>query len=231
MHDVVIVGAGPAGCSAAWVCSQAGLQVLVVSANLDAVFLSDSDPVRLDAAASELCAALELPGTVPARDAHRSARWLLEQQPGIHLLQASVSAVLTESGRVTGVETWEGPVFTAPLVGLCVGSFLDASLEAGALQESAGRPGQMAYPELAENLRQLGLELRPARYAFTTGSGPGAVSSLVLGTAGAAAVLLEQPAGLGAAGYCVDPQVSFSGAAAAGQELGRLLAAQARAVS
>lgn len=231
MHDVVIVGAGPAGCSAAWVCAQAGLQVLLISANLDAVFLADMDPPLLDGAASDFCRALDLPADVPAREAHRSARWLLEQQPGIHLLQASVSAVLTRAGRVSGVETWEGPTFTAPLVGLCVGSFLDARLDAGALQESAGRPGQMAYPELAVNLRELGVELRQAQYGFEAGAGPGTVTSYVLESAGQAAVLLEQPAGLGAAGFCVDPHVTFSGAAAAGQRLGSLLTAQARAVS
>lgn len=233
MPDVIIVGAGPAGCSAAWVCSGAGLDTLLVSSSLDTVFHAEPD-VQLSGTDADFAAAV-LAGfqSLPqARELHSRAKWLLEQRPGLHLLQASVSEVLTEGGAVAGVGTWEGPRFDAPLVAVCAGSFLAARLTQGSLSEMAGKPSQMSYPELAGSLENLGAELSEVTRSFENSAGPGQVTSKVLTADGLEdGIWLGHTRGLAAAGYCVNPDLDFAGAATAGQVLGEALAAQALSVS
>lgn len=233
MPDVIIVGAGPAGCSAAWVCSGAGLDTLLVSASLDTVFHAEPD-VLLQGDESSFAAAVvaELPAAARPRDLHSRAKWLLEQRDNLHVLQASVSEVSTDGGAVSGVGTWEGPHFSAPLVAICAGSFLAATLTQGSLTEMAGKPSQMSYPELAHSLESLGAGLAEVTHPFENPAGPGQVTSKVL-TAGQLedGIWFRHTRGLAAAGYCADPSLRFGAAAAAGQSLGEALVAQARSVS
>ncbi len=233
MPDVIIVGAGPAGCSAAWICSGAGLDTLLVSASLDTVFYADPGVQLSGSESSFTGAVLEGFSQVPqARQLHGRAKWLLEQRDNLHVLQASVSEILGEGGAVTGVGTWEGPRFSAPLVAVCAGSFLAAKLSQGSLTEMAGRPSQMSYPELAESLEGLGVELREVTRQFDGSAGPGSVTARVIDDGQLEdGVWLRQTAGLAAAGWCVDPELDFAGAAAAGQALGEALVNQTRSVS
>lgn len=236
MPDVIIVGAGPAGCSAAWVCSGAGLDTLLVSASLDTVFHADGDVVLTGQESGFLAEVLQsfpAHGARPkARDLHSRAKWLLEQRDGLHLLQASVSEILTDAGAVTGVLTWEGPQFSAPLAAVCAGSFLAARLEQGSLAENAGKPSQMSYPELAGSLESLGAGLQEVTRSFENSAGTGSVTSKVLVADQLEdGIWLARPHGLAAAGYCVTPEVDFPGAATAGQVLGEALVVQARSVS
>lgn len=234
MPDVIIIGAGPSGSSAAWVCSAAGLDTLLVTSSLDTVFHSFGSELRLSGDESAFAAAVlkDAGKQGRPRELQGRAKWLLEQQPGLHLLQASVSEILTEGSAVSGVETWEGPAFQAPLVAVCAGSFLAARLQQGSLVESAGKPSQMSYPELAESIASLGVELETASREFDGPAGRGSVSSKVI-TAGQLenGVWVERISGLAAAGYCVEPEQDFADALRAGQRLGEELTAQAPAVS
>jgi len=230
--DVLIVGAGAAGCAAAWKCLRSGLSVLLISDSLDTVFLADAETVPGIAGSSAFGSVAAEEAGEDARELHRQAKWLLEREPDLHLLQASVSTLLTEGGETAGVGTWEGPEFRARFTALCVGSFLAAELTAGELRERAGRPGRMSYPDLADDLRSHRVELRPSTYAFGSGPGSGSVTALVIAGNGLRdGVWLKQLPRTAAAGWCTQPELDFSGAARAGEELGRKVAAQAEAVS
>lgn len=228
MAEVLVVGAGPAGCCAAWTCARGGLETLLLTDSLDTVFhgAPPQAPLEWPERGEGLPQLLQEPEVsgLRGRELQRQVRWLLEQQPGLHLLQASAAALLVEDGNVRGVRSWEGPEFEAGLVALCVGSFLDASLEQASLREQAGKPGQMSYRDLALDLAGYGLRLVPAEYAFSSDAGPGTVRSLVF----AADQLKEghwlpRPVGLSAAGYVVDPDMDFVAAALSGQSLGEAL--------
>lgn len=230
--DVIVVGAGAAGCSAAWECLQAGLGVLLVSDSLDTVFLADAENITDAGSGSAFARLVAEEAGESARRLHRQAKWLLEREPRLHLLQASVSGLLLEGSRVVGVRTWEGPELAAPLTALCVGSFLGAELESGELREQAGRPGRMSYPDLADDLAAHGVKLMAQRHAFSGSSGSGTVTAFVIDAAELEdGVWLKRLPGTAAAGWCTDPALDFSAATRAGEKLGRALAAQAEAVS
>lgn len=162
-YDVAIVGAGACGCEAAVRLADAGFEVVVVTTSLDTVFGTPEERVRASAPVGtlmdEVLADLEVDedGRVGAWELHGAAKYRLEADPRIHLVQSSVDALVVRDGRVVGVETWEGVPRTARSVVLCVGSFLRARLRLGHAEERAGRPGEMAYDELAEAMAALGI--------------------------------------------------------------------------
>lgn len=232
MPDVILIGAGPAGCAAAFVLARSGADVLLLTSSLDTVCLAASGEVHAHPTDCDLFRELDLAGAVKARELHRQVKWLLEQQDNVHLLQSDASELMIKDGKVQGVRTWEGPGFLAPLVGLCAGSFLAAELRAGQLVEAAGRPGQMSYPDLTDDLKGHGIAFSEASYSFELAGQPATVNSLVLAPESfRESHWLVSPAGLAAAGYCADAGTDFAAAARAGQSLGEALGAQARAVS
>ena len=166
--DVAIVGAGAAGCEAAIRLARAGRSVLLVTTSLDTVFAAETERVPYAAPEGTLLAEVigrltpTADGTVSAWDLHAAAKARLEAEPGLHLLQASVDALVppTEDGPTSGpwtLVTWEGVEHRAAVVGLCVGTFLRARWTSGDATEVAGRPGEMAYDELADDLAAHGV--------------------------------------------------------------------------
>src|SRR5690625_4739770 len=143
MADVIITGGGPAGCSAAWSCVRAGLEVLLITSSLDTVCLAHGPEVELAADTCGLFTELGLSGRLPSRELHRQVKWLLEQQPGLHLLQADVSALLVEDGRASGVRTWEGPEFRESLLHLWARRLMQSSHHYRMNYDSVCRPGRV----------------------------------------------------------------------------------------
>lgn len=236
--DVLIVGAGPAGCEAAWTCARAGLQVLLVTTSLDTLYWPVTGSAELtgapDSLAQAIGTALGNPAQpVRARDLHRLAKEQLESLPGIHLLQSSVSGLVTDSGSndstCRGVTTWEGPRHFARLTVLCVGSFLQARLESGLLRENAGRPGEMAYDDLYLDLLERGFDFEAVTASAAPVDGPPfAVTSRKFGPAefaGPQSFSLRRVGNLFAAGYCASGYLTFAEAAAQGAVLGSQLSA------
>src|SRR5690554_173794 len=102
MPEVILIGAGAAGSSAAWVCARSGLDTLLLTDSLDTVFQGEADSgtaAQQESQVDVLAAVGSAAGPRPARERHRQVCWLLEQQPGLHLLQASASQILVEDGR------------------------------------------------------------------------------------------------------------------------------------
>lgn len=170
-YDVAIVGAGACGCEAALRLAALGRSVLLITTSLDTVFAAAGERVALDAPAGTLLHAIAADldqaddHTAGAWEVHGAAKYRIEAHPDIHLLQSSVDGLVLRDGRVVGVETWEGVPRTARAVALCVGSFLRARLHIGDARERAGRPGEMAYDELADDLDRKGVRLVPERDA------------------------------------------------------------------
>ena len=160
LYDVAIVGAGITGSEAALACARAGRDVLLVTTSLDTLYnlVGDSAVVEPPPGTlmAEIYGEIAQDGFVSTWACHRHAKYLLEHQPGVHLLQSSVSSLLISDGEVRGVRTWEGVDRLAKRTALCVGSFLEARLKVGELTEVAGRLSEMAYDDLFGALRALG---------------------------------------------------------------------------
>lgn len=175
--DVVIIGAGACGAEAAWRLAGQGRTVALVTTSLDTVYAAPAERARLGGPAGSLAEAVaadvrpDADGTVSAWTLHTAAKYRLEGRTGVHLLQSNVEGLITEDGRATGVRTWEGVPRRGRAVALCAGSFLRARLRVGEAEERAGRPGEMAYDDLADDLAARGVRMVAARHAGG-GDGP-----------------------------------------------------------
>ena len=159
--DAIVVGAGPSGSEAAWALGKRGLLVGLATDSLDSVYRLETAPAGEPPANS----LLELAWSPDPWTLHRQAKYALEAEPNVHLFQSSVTALLADSGQITGVRTWEGLEYRAGVVVLAVGSFLGARLQVGELEEEAGRWGEVAYPDLYQHLRSRGFSFEEAGYA------------------------------------------------------------------
>ncbi len=201
--DLIVAGAGPAGCEAAWAAAEAGREVLLITSNLDTVFQA-SEPV---AGRSGLLGLVTGGEVTPPRQLHRKAKGLLERHPRIHLQQSGVSRLLSDGDRVTGVGTWEGVDHQAPAVVLATGSFMGASYRIGDHVQAAGRPGELAYPELFADLLERG-----ACFRQVTVQADGELRCHAI-------TVLPPLRGLHACGFAVEGWLSFGAAADAGRNL------------
>lgn len=172
--DLIVVGGGIAGCEVAYAAARATVRCLLITTSLDSLYVLAHDSRHLAPPAGSLMAASvqrvvagasggDAAGrrtAVDSADLRRAAKWLLEGEAGIHLLQSTVAELLVDDGAVQGVSTWEGLDHRAGVVVLAVGSFLEARLRVGAATEHAGRLSEMAYDDLYEDLLGLGFAFK-----------------------------------------------------------------------
>lgn len=197
-YEVVVVGAGHAGCEAALAAARMGRRTMLVTMSLDAVALMACNPAvggpakghlvrEIDALGGEMAVntdrtALQVrllnTGKGPAVQALRAqvdkkayqARMLdvLLGQGGLTVRQGEVTGLLVEKGRVCGVVTRTGAVWRAAAVVLTGGTFLRGRVFIGELSYSSGPSGWQAARGLSRCLRELGLRLG----RFKTGTPP-----------------------------------------------------------
>ena len=196
--DVAVIGAGHAGIEAALAAARLGLQTILFTINMDAVGNMPCNPAiggtgkghlvrELDALGGQMGIAADLSciqyrmlnrGKGPAvhslraqadrRKYQQVMKHTLEKQENLQLKQAQIVKVLTEDGKVTGVQTQLGAIYDAKAAIIATGTFLDSTIVIGESVVSSGPDGMHASVGLSDNLRQLGLSLR----RFKTGTPP-----------------------------------------------------------
>ncbi len=195
-YDIIVVGAGHAGCEAGLAAARMGNRTLVLSINLEAVAMMACNPsiggtgkghlVReIDALGGEMGknidktfiqskmlntakgqAVYSLRAQADKHKYHQEMKKTLEAQENLELKQAEVVSLEVEEGRVCGVLTRTNILYRAKAVILATGTFLAGKIFIGSAVYSSGPNGLAPSVELAENLRALGLPMR----RFKTGT-------------------------------------------------------------
>jgi len=188
-YDIIVIGAGHAGCEAALASARIGCSALLLTLNLDSVALmpcncSIGGPAKghvvreIDALGGEMALNIDATythvrmlntGKGPAVQAIRAQadkklyqatmRRTLESQPGLDLKQAMVERILTEDGRAIGVVTQTGMEYRAKSIIVTTGTFLNGLIHIGEISYPAGRAGEFPSVNLSDSLRDLGFEL------------------------------------------------------------------------
>lgn len=194
--DVVIVGAGHAGCEAALACARLGCKTLMFTVSVDSIALMPCNPniggtskghlVReIDALGGEMGKNIDktfiqskmlnvskgpavhsLRAQADKAEYSRSMRKVLENTENLSIIQAEVTEILTEDKKVTGVRTYSGAVYYAKAVVLCTGTYLKARCIYGDVSNYTGPNGLQAANYLTDSLKSLGIEM----YRFKTGT-------------------------------------------------------------
>jgi tRNA uridine 5-carboxymethylaminomethyl modification enzyme len=187
--DVIVVGAGHAGIEACLAAARMGCKTLMLTLNLDHIGQMSCNPAiggigkghlvkEIDALGGEMGRAIDETGIQfrvlntkkgPAVRASRAQadkalyrqrmKRVLENCPGLTVRQASVEALVVESGEVKGVETQIGEIFFGRRVILTTGTFLKGLIHIGDRNYSAGRAGDFAVHGLSESLVKLGFKV------------------------------------------------------------------------
>jgi tRNA uridine 5-carboxymethylaminomethyl modification enzyme len=187
-YDVVVIGAGHAGCEAARACARLGLKTAMVTMNLDLIAQMSCNPAIGGIAKGHLVREIDALGGVmgevadavgiqfrllntsrgPAVWSPRAQmdkkmyrvrmREVLEQEPNLRIKQAEVSALVIENRRATGVRLRDGRSISAGAVVVTTGTFLNGLAHVGEMQYSCGRNGEAPSQLLGDQLRTLGLK-------------------------------------------------------------------------
>ena len=196
-YDVVVIGAGHAGCEAALACARLGFQTVVFTVSVDSIALMPCNPniggsskghlVReLDALGGEMGKVIDrtfiqskmlnkskgpavhsLRAQADKANYSRTMRRVLENQERLDIRQQEVVRILTEDNQVTGVQTYSGAVYRCRAVIWCTGTYLKARCIYGDVSSHTGPNGLQAANYLTDCLKD---ELGIKMYRFKTGT-------------------------------------------------------------
>jgi len=188
-YDVIVVGAGHAGCEAGLSAARLGCKTLVVTINAGNVALMPCNPAVGGPAKGQLVREIDALGGEIGLNTDRSAiqmrmlntakgpavhalraqadktayqnnmKWVLENQPNLDLKQVMVDRVITDNGRAAGIVGSTGAVFEAPAVILTTGTYLKGRVIIGDLAFQGGPSGNYPSMRLSDSLKDLGLSL------------------------------------------------------------------------
>lgn len=188
-YDIVVVGAGHAGCEAALAAARMGCTVLLMAIDLDKVAAMPCSPSIGGMAKGQLVKEIDALGGEMARIADQTAiqyrtlntkkgpavhssrtqndknryhtlmKSAVERQPNLDIKQAMVERLVIEDGRVVGIEDHTGFGYCARCVVLATGTFLSGLVHVGFRSIQAGRAGEFASYSLPQHLKALGFAL------------------------------------------------------------------------
>ena len=195
-YDIVVVGAGHAGCEAALACARLGLETIMFTVSVDSIALMPCNPnvggsskghlVReLDALGGEMGKNIDktfiqskmlneskgpavhsLRAQADKQDYTREMRKTLENTNHLTIRQAEVSEIMTKEGKITGVKTFSGAVYHSRAVILATGTYLNARCIYGDVSNPTGPNGLQAATHLTDSLKANGVEM----FRFKTGT-------------------------------------------------------------
>ena len=186
-YDIIVVGAGHAGCEAAVAAARLGSQVLLINLDLSSVAQMSCNPAMGGIAKGQIVREIDALGgmsgivtdhtMVQFRMLNRSkgpAMWspraqsdkyafslfwkqILENQPNLDLCQDCVINVIVEKDKIVGIKTAQGSSLFAKKIILTNGTFLNGKIHIGEISFPGGRIGEPNAPFLSDNLASLGL--------------------------------------------------------------------------
>lgn len=195
-YDIVVVGAGHAGCEAALACARLGLETIVFTVSVDSIALMPCNPnvggsskghlVReLDALGGEMGKNIDktfiqskmlneskgpavhsLRAQADKQEYSRQMRKTMENTQHLTIRQAEVSELIVEKGQIEGVKTFSGAIYHGKAVVLCTGTYLRARCIYGDVSNPTGPNGLQAATHLTDSLIANGIEM----FRFKTGT-------------------------------------------------------------
>jgi len=188
IYDVIVVGAGHAGCEAAAAAANMGSKVLLMTMNMQTIAQMSCNPAMGGIAKGQIVREIDALGGYSGIVSDRSAiqfrmlnrskgpamwsprtqndrmlfaaewRKMLEQTPNVDFWQDMANGITLEGDKVTGVTTSMGLVFKGRSVVLTNGTFLNGIIHIGEKQFGGGRTGEKASTGITEQLTKLGFE-------------------------------------------------------------------------
>ncbi len=188
-YDVVVVGAGHAGCEAALAAARLNKKTLMLTINLEGIALMSCNPAiggtskghlvrEIDALGGQmgLCidksfiqikmlntkkgpAVHSLRAQADKKEYQKIMKWTLENTDNLDIMQAEVCEVLEKGGKAVGVKTTTGAVFKAGSVIIATGVYLKSKIIVGELVYEGGPSGLYPATYLSQNLKDLGYDL------------------------------------------------------------------------
>ena len=195
-YDVVVVGAGHAGCEAALASARLGMETIMFTVSVDSIALIPCNPniggsskghlVReIDALGGEMGKIIDktfiqskmlnvskgpavhsLRAQADKQNYSKTMREVLEHTQHLTVRQAEVTELLAEDGAIRGVKTFSGASYMAKAVILCTGTYLKARCIYGDVSTYTGPNGLQAANYLTDSLKKLGVEM----FRFKTGT-------------------------------------------------------------
>ena len=195
-YDVIVVGAGHAGCEAALAAARLGLNTIVFTVSVDSIALMPCNPniggsskghlVReIDALGGEMGKNIDktfiqskmlneskgpavhsLRAQADKQEYTREMRKTLENTDNLTIRQAEVTELIVEEGKITGVKTFSNAVYHCKTAVLATGTYLRARCIYGDISNETGPNGLQAATHLTDSLKANGVEM----YRFKTGT-------------------------------------------------------------